>query len=347
MPRLYLGDPNTANRLHAARKAAGFRSGRAAALKHGISESLLRAHETATRRMDDDDVQAYARAFAVSKAWLGTGKGEGPEIDRKREERLGRRYQSLRTEEHQGAPPAARRLRVARRLAGYRLTEAAAKFGWSRTTATSHETGQNAIPPEWARAYGVAYGADPAWIRTGARPSGHPAEIERHLEALGELHSETEAKARCHFPTFRPPAARAAAAPLIRRPAARKLRSLPAEDLPAIAMSDLIDALREGRSARPAPQHRFSLPPRFLNEVFDCDPERTIVVAAPNAFADIEAGDRLFIDTAQTEPTPGAEYVAVGSDGKLAPAVLGARGVAVLGRLVAQLRPRSRNRQRP
>lgn len=51
-------------RLERARIAAGFRSARAAALRHRWSESTYRAHEGGTRTIGPDDAGKYARAFA-------------------------------------------------------------------------------------------------------------------------------------------------------------------------------------------------------------------------------------------------------------------------------------------
>lgn len=50
-------------RLATARKAAGFRSARAAASNCGWKESSYRAHETGVRKIGDDDAERYARKF--------------------------------------------------------------------------------------------------------------------------------------------------------------------------------------------------------------------------------------------------------------------------------------------
>jgi hypothetical protein len=50
-------------RLAAARKQAGFRSARAAALENGWKESSYRAHEGGTRTIGLDDANRYARKF--------------------------------------------------------------------------------------------------------------------------------------------------------------------------------------------------------------------------------------------------------------------------------------------
>jgi len=50
-------------RLLAARKTAGFRSAREAALANGWAESTYRAHESGTRTIGQDDAEKYARRF--------------------------------------------------------------------------------------------------------------------------------------------------------------------------------------------------------------------------------------------------------------------------------------------
>ena len=50
-------------RLKAARQAAGYRSGREAALANGWKLSTYSAHEAGRRKMGDDDAEKYARRF--------------------------------------------------------------------------------------------------------------------------------------------------------------------------------------------------------------------------------------------------------------------------------------------
>ncbi|WP_188612421.1 LexA family transcriptional regulator [Chelatococcus reniformis] len=51
-------------RLADERRAAGYRSAREAALKHGWPESTYRAHEKGTRTIGQDDAERYGRAFS-------------------------------------------------------------------------------------------------------------------------------------------------------------------------------------------------------------------------------------------------------------------------------------------
>jgi phage repressor protein C with HTH and peptisase S24 domain len=63
-------------RLRQARKDAGFRSARAAALKFGWKPSTYASHENGqTPEIPHEAARDYARAFKVSPGWLLTGEG--------------------------------------------------------------------------------------------------------------------------------------------------------------------------------------------------------------------------------------------------------------------------------
>jgi phage repressor protein C with HTH and peptisase S24 domain len=66
-------------RLAEARKKAGFRSAREAALRFEWPESTYRAHEGGTRTIGQDDAERYARSFANTSApHILFGAGEDP-----------------------------------------------------------------------------------------------------------------------------------------------------------------------------------------------------------------------------------------------------------------------------
>jgi SOS-response transcriptional repressor LexA len=62
--------PAPVQRLVAARKKAGFKSARAAAIELGWAESSYRAHENGTRNYDRDMARTYARAYGVDPKTL-------------------------------------------------------------------------------------------------------------------------------------------------------------------------------------------------------------------------------------------------------------------------------------
>lgn len=84
----YKGNTDSANRLNAARKAAGFKSTRDAAVRYGWQPGLYCAQETAQRLFDAETGLAYAGAFGVSLTWLMEGRGQRPVTDRARETRF-------------------------------------------------------------------------------------------------------------------------------------------------------------------------------------------------------------------------------------------------------------------
>lgn len=73
-----MGEPN--KRLIQARIAAGFRSARAAAIRHGWPPSTYASHENGqTPDIPLETAAKYARAFKVSAVWLrekGTAEAE-------------------------------------------------------------------------------------------------------------------------------------------------------------------------------------------------------------------------------------------------------------------------------
>jgi transcriptional regulator with XRE-family HTH domain len=63
-------------RLRSARRAAGYKSARAFAIQHGISQSTYSQHETGKRSLVSKALLRYCQLFRISPAWLLTGKAE-------------------------------------------------------------------------------------------------------------------------------------------------------------------------------------------------------------------------------------------------------------------------------
>ena len=64
------------------------------------------------------------------------------------------------------------RLRSARAQAGFKSArQAALRFGWSVSTYSAHENGQNRFDPEIAKSYGKAFGVSASWLLTGETPA--------------------------------------------------------------------------------------------------------------------------------------------------------------------------------
>jgi hypothetical protein len=326
------GDPRVGLRLQTARRLAGYRSAREACVSHGWSEPRYRAHEAGTRRPGPDSLAAYAAAFQVGQGWLATGDGEGPEVDympvEQREFRTLLKLRALGS----GPPEISRRLRLARRLAGYRSASAAATaHGWNRSSYHAHETGQSGLSREACQAYAEAFGIRADWLLKGGLPTGWPAAIEAKLPDLLALYDTPETLAQEQLrqgpdlPRMLKPS------PVSRRPVRlrRKLDVLddplpggltaPPEPGNSASIGEYeLDALR-AMEARPSglrgwpPNRRFIFPRSYLRDVLGTDPDHTIIAVATHdePRLALRKGDRLIIDTASRPVSSSDLFVAV------------------------------------
>jgi hypothetical protein len=312
----YEDNPEKANRLHAARVAAGFKSGRAAALAHGWNEATLRAHETATGFIDGAMIKVYAAAFKVDPQWLERGTGEGPPVDPVRQARFRARIENDGDKARKAAKEAGKRLRLARRVAGYGSVFAAAEaLHLNRSTLNAHEVGQNSISPEVARLYAVAFHCSTDWLTNGTRPSGLPVAAEADLDALLDLHDRRESAVRDAFAKFRagppepPPMAKLEGYP---RP--RSSTSAPSQDsVPEVAAIELYRAAKAGKDPRTGSGRIFSFPAGYLSEEMNCGAETAVIVATGPDRSGRSA--RILIDRAFNTANEADSYAVVRADG--------------------------------
>lgn len=68
-----------ADRLKAARSAAGYATATDAAMAHGWPAPTYLSHENGSRGVTRDRVATYAKAYRVAPEWLLFGKGPGPD----------------------------------------------------------------------------------------------------------------------------------------------------------------------------------------------------------------------------------------------------------------------------
>ncbi|MHC4042961.1 helix-turn-helix domain-containing protein [Bradyrhizobium sp. 23AC] len=318
MSGAYLGDPDKANRLQAARKQAGFRSGRAAALHFGWSAATYCAHETATRFLHDETANIYASAFKVNAQWLLRGIGEGPAVDPVRATQFRNKIER-KAEQAKNDPAASscRRLRLARRLAGFRsTTDAARATGLMRTTLSAHETGQNSISDKMARLYAEAFRVSPEWLRTGALPSGYPPEIERQLPSVVDTYGESDKVAMANLSPLLPVVGLTSetrkVAPPVRSLAPRPLK---ADMVPEIAGRHLFRGLESGSLADAPQEHIWSLPHRYVAEVLGGLLPATIIVAPGSEVEGLNRADRVIVDTSARTAVAGETFVLVDRNG--------------------------------
>lgn len=71
---------SVADRLKAARAAAGFESAADAVRRFGWKESTYFGHENGSRGFRADTANEYARAYRVSREWLLFGNGDAPAV---------------------------------------------------------------------------------------------------------------------------------------------------------------------------------------------------------------------------------------------------------------------------
>jgi DNA-binding XRE family transcriptional regulator len=297
----YAADPKKANRLHAARRAAGFASAKAATLAHGWSEPTYRAHETGNRFIDSSWEEVYASAFRVSLAWLQSETGEGPAIDPVREARFKARVAREGSQTRKSAEEAGRRLRVARRVAGYTSVKAAAEtLGLKRSTLAAQEVGQNTLSTEAARLYAVAFGCSADWLLTGTGPSGLPAEADAKLGTLLGLHSRLESHVVEIFAGFRPasPGGPSSELSIPAYPRTLTKREILFETVPEISAVELFKAKKKGKTPAPLPGREFGFPVGFLSASFGCTPGTGAMVTL---HPDEKATGHLLIDQQFTE----------------------------------------------
>lgn len=83
------------------------------------------------------------------------------------------------------------RLRKARLEAGFNTaSDAARKFGWTKTTYIAHENGQNEFGVEQATMYGKAFKKAPEWLLLGIHDAMVTPGIDRQLLTLPPAQSK-------------------------------------------------------------------------------------------------------------------------------------------------------------
>lgn len=306
----YYGDVEQAARLQAARSSAGIDTARAAAQRFGWAEARYLSHEGAKRRLGETDLQEYAQAFAVSPRWLRDGVADKStdfrdsqiEVDPHRLLELQLRIQ----EQNQGKTEdqeRGRRLRLARRLAGYRTAAAAAAAagGLHRSTINVAERGLSGFDRGTARVYAAAFGCEADWLLDGRLPSGYPPEVEAELGRLLKDHERSEDDAISRLPAYKPKLATSVATKTkAKRSTPLVARGAP---LPEYEFQGLVRLLAE-RSDRGAEPQGWSLPYPFIEGVLDVDADTCVMLIVPTVLDGsplaVSAGDRLIVDTAVT-----------------------------------------------
>jgi transcriptional regulator with XRE-family HTH domain len=303
----YSGDAERAARLQAARTYAGYATARAAAQHFGWPEARYISHEGAKRSFADA-LHQYAEAFSVSKNWLSNGvvgpsrfRDEKIRVDPNRVQQLKLRVEEQNRVVNPEDVERGRRLRLARRLAGFHSAgDAAAAAGVHRTTVSGAERGLRSFDKSAARTYAAAFGCEPRWLLEGKGPSGYSPEIEKRLESFLQHHDASESDSISHLPSHRspPPRASGLAGPASRRSAPPPSPGTP---VPEHELQGLARLMKSNGRARTATIPGWSMPLPFLEGALSADADGCVIVAVPEKVHPRDfpfvAGDRLILDT--------------------------------------------------
>jgi DNA-binding XRE family transcriptional regulator len=212
------------------------------------------------------------------------------------------------------ADPAAsanRRLRLARRLAGFpSTTDAAEATGLKRTTLSAHETGQNAISQKMALLYGAAFGVDARWLSTGALPSGYPADVENRLSKLIETCDQPDRAAR---ETLEDVVSKMAGRVPGRVKPPKRLtqrRQPKTEEVFELSGREIRRCLDKQSFADADPVHLWAFPKGYTADVLGAYHPSAIIVS-------LENGDRLVVNTSARTPVTGRPFAFVDDKGRL------------------------------
>lgn len=310
----YTGHAGQAARLQAARLSAGYSTAREPAQRFGWSEARYRSHEGATRAMSESVLRAYAEAFRVSEAWLKEGvpdaafRDRGIVVDPIRLRQLELRIAAQGRHPERVESTSAGRLRLARRLAGYRsAASGAAAAGVHRSTLNALERGLSVLDLEAARKYGTLFGCEPGWLLEGRAPSGYPVKIEAKLPQLILDYDLPERQAATRLPSYEPPVRKRAPwlQPRDMAPDISKEADSSADIVPEYEAAVLARLIRFPESRHRAAGLGWKIPRAYIEDVLSANALACVLVAVPQhrevAGISVNPGDRLIIDTSARE----------------------------------------------
>lgn len=313
-------------RLRTARKLAGFKSARAAALAFAWPESLYAAHESGSRRPSSKQMARYLEAFAVDPNELLRAERYGirPSVD----------SQAKRDEKQQRA----RRLTLARILAGFTTAKLAANmYDFNEQNYYAHESGRHGVSEQLAPVYALAFGVSAHWLQNGDGPSGLPTDpsVEAMVDAFVQSNGDYIPEQLTQFVSTTRRASPAAVARL--RARERPSTALPMATTTAGGALEIVrEGVGEGRSKV------WGFPAGFLTNTWGLSPAslRVLTLSPDSSSATTSADDRILIDLADVSFVEGAEFVVRSRDGSLKIVTsppTGPAEIETLGRVVARI----------
>jgi phage repressor protein C with HTH and peptisase S24 domain len=188
------------------------------------------------------------------------------------------------------------RLKDARQAAGYTSARGAAtKHGWTVSTYSGHENGQNKYGDDEAKDYGRAYGVNAGWLLTGEGRRERLKGPRSLNEVDGSFGPETEEAVRSIQDQFQA------------QGAIREIDIRAGMGGGGYADQEVV---RDGNYADPLKPEEWRFPISFMREELRAPASRVIVIETEgdSMFPTIAPGERVLVDTGHKIPTPDGIY---------------------------------------
>lgn len=320
--------------LRLARVLAGFTSAKAAALHFGWSEPLMRAHESATRRIGFKDAQKYASAFGVSGDAFRSGDAAMAEMERLRESSP---ITAEETPVEMSTAAVGARLKLARKVRGFVSSyDFSGAYGFVPSTLGSHEAGNNPVNERMMEAYAEALTVSASWLARGEFPSGLGEVADRLMGSVKSL-AEIDPAYLARIAEAAPPPDFDKVKKLLSTSKKRRAPGSSEEDeIYEVEPASIVQTLGAARRLR-----TWKLPQGLLQTLFDASPSETVILALDRPIESMTQGDRLFVDTSRRDWTAAGEFAFCDTDGRVFLAKHSGRsatsGGVLIGRVVGRL----------
>lgn len=319
--------------LRLARVLAGFSSAKAAAIHFGWSEPLMRAHESATRRIGLKDAEKYASAFGVSGDAFRSGDAATTEMERLRESSP---FAVKETRPGTSPPAVGSRLKLCRKVRGFISSyDLSAAYGFVPSTLASHEAGNNPVSERMMEAYAEALMVSKSWLARGDFPSGLGDGAD---QLIGSAKSLAEID-----PAYLARIAEGAPSPDFDKVkellSASKVRRAPGsseeDEIYEVEPASIVRNIGAARRLR-----TWKLPNGLLQTLFNAMPSETIILALDRPIGGMTQGDRVFVDASRRDGIGGGEFAFCDADGRVFLAKFSDRSAmsgVLIGRVVGRL----------
>jgi transcriptional regulator with XRE-family HTH domain len=314
LPIAKFGNQALGRRLRTARLRAGYRSAQVAAAAQGWPTATYRAHENGGRKVPDEMLNEYAKAYKISLVWLKTGAATDANDPPAKSSDDELALWKLRSNAEDKKKIAGKRLRLVRLARGFATAlDAAEKMKVNGNTYANLESGRNGLTTA-TRALATAYGIREDWLRYGTLPSGLGAEADTFLERLNSQEWNPEWAADNLFGLV-DVGLRTTASDGVRL--TRDPRSSVPVSASAIAVQEFNLGQLVASSSRNQPQRTW-LFPRDIVDVNDRDSDLLIVALGSRALEiGLRAGGRVVLDRSRVDMNNFHDALLIHPDGAL------------------------------